>query len=37
MTNTKDGISPSDFQQAEGLEDWRVLGDGAADARPKAS
>jgi 4a-hydroxytetrahydrobiopterin dehydratase len=24
-----DQISPSEFQQAEGVEDWRVLGDGA--------
>jgi 4a-hydroxytetrahydrobiopterin dehydratase len=29
MTTT-DGISPSDFQQAPGLEDWRVLGDGGS-------
>jgi 4a-hydroxytetrahydrobiopterin dehydratase len=27
--NTTDRITPSDFQGAEGLEDWRVLGEGA--------
>lgn len=29
MTDTTQRISPSDFQQSEGLEDWRVLGEGA--------
>jgi 4a-hydroxytetrahydrobiopterin dehydratase len=24
-----DGISPSQFHEAEGVEDWRVLGEGA--------
>jgi 4a-hydroxytetrahydrobiopterin dehydratase len=29
MTDTTQRISPSDFQESEGLEDWRVLGEGA--------
>lgn len=24
-----DGISPREFQESEGVEDWRVLGEGA--------
>jgi 4a-hydroxytetrahydrobiopterin dehydratase len=30
VMTTTDGISPSDFQQAPGLEEWRVLGDGGS-------
>jgi 4a-hydroxytetrahydrobiopterin dehydratase len=29
-TQTSDGISPSEFREAEGMADWPVLGDGAA-------
>jgi 4a-hydroxytetrahydrobiopterin dehydratase len=29
MTDAAQPISPRDFQQSEGLEDWRVLGEGA--------
>jgi hypothetical protein len=29
MTDTMEPITPRDFQEAEGVEDWRVLGDGA--------
>jgi 4a-hydroxytetrahydrobiopterin dehydratase len=29
MTDAAQAISPRDFQQSEGLEDWRVLGEGA--------
>jgi 4a-hydroxytetrahydrobiopterin dehydratase len=29
MNNGSDGISPKDFQEAEGVEEWRVLEEGA--------
>lgn len=29
MTDTTQPITPRDFQESEGVEDWRVLGDGA--------
>jgi 4a-hydroxytetrahydrobiopterin dehydratase len=32
-----DGISPSQFQESEGVEDWRVVGDGACAYFPSAS
>jgi 4a-hydroxytetrahydrobiopterin dehydratase len=29
MTHTTNPIGPSDFEEAEGVEDWRVIGEGA--------